>query len=241
MLLVDADLYLFRCLAATEEETDWGDDVWSLTSDLKLAKELFIDQLDNFRDELGVKRVLLCISSKENFRRGVDPTYKAARKKTRKPLGYVAMVDWAKDIFDTFQKDGLEADDCMGILATKPENKGKSIIVSDDKDMMSIPSKLYRPSSNERMDISEQEADRFFYYQTLIGDATDGYGGLKGVGPKTADKILGNRPAWSLVEQAYTKAGFTSEDAIQQARLARILRWEDWDADKEQVKLWSPK
>ena len=36
-------------------------------------------------------------------------------------------------------------------------------------------------------------------------------------------------------------AGFTKDDAIQQARLARILRWEDWDKDKGEVILWHPK
>ena len=36
--LIDADLYLYRAAAAAEEETDWGDDVWSLSTDLKEAK-----------------------------------------------------------------------------------------------------------------------------------------------------------------------------------------------------------
>lgn len=229
MILVDADMYLFKSVAATEREIDWGDDIWSLYTDLKLAKELFFDQLDTFKEELNDDDVILCISSKENFRREVDGSYKAARKKTRKPVGYAALLDWAQHTFRCFMKSGLEADDCMGILATKPENVGKSIIVSDDKDMMSIPAKLYRPRSNERLDISDKEADRFFYTQCLIGDPTDGYAGLKGCGPKTAAKILGSRPDWSLVERAYTSAGFTREDALTQARLARILRWEDWD------------
>ena len=92
----------------------------------------------------------------------------------------------------------------------------------------------------EFLDISEQEADAFFYQQCLQGDATDGIKGLKGVGEKTALKILGNRPAWSLVEQAYIKAGQTREDAIQQARLVRILRWSEWDDKKKEIKLWQP-
>ena len=73
-----------------------------------------------------------------------------------------------------------------------------------------------------------------------MGDPTDGISGIKGVGAKTAEKILGSRPHWSLVEQAYRKAGLSRDDAIQQARLVRILRWSDWDAEKETVKLWKP-
>ena len=238
MLLVDAALYLYRCLAATEEETEWSDDVWSLVTDMKLAKELFFDQLEHFKEQLNDDDVILCLSSRANFRRQVDPGYKAQRKKTRKPLGYLALVDWAQHHFRCFQRQGLEADDCLGILSTKPENIGKAVVVSDDKDLQTVPGKLYRPASGERLDITEEQADYFFYTQCLTGDPTDGYSGLKGCGPKTAQKILGTRAAWSLVEQAYIKAGFTKQDALTQARLARILRWSDWDAENNRPILW---
>ena len=128
----------------------------------------------------------------------------------------------------------------MGILATSPKNKGKCIIVSDDKDMLTVEAEVYRPTQDQRLTLTQQEADKNFLMQTLTGDATDGYKGLQGVGPKKAEAILGSRPTWSSVEQAYIKAGFTREDAIQQARLARILRWSDWDEDKGEVILWTP-
>jgi len=56
-----------------------------------------------------------------------------------------------------------------------------------------------------------------------------------------ATKILGKRPDWSLVENHYLKKGLTKEDALLQARLARILRWSDWDEEKSIIKLWEPK
>ena len=243
MLLIDADLYLYRATAATEQEICWDEDeganLWSLDTDLKLAKELFFDQVDTFRETLHSDKVLLCLSSTSNFRKQVSSTNKGNRKKTRKPLGYIAMLDWAKHHFDTITMPSLEADDVMGILATKPENKGKAIIVSDDKDMKSIPAKLYRPMSQERFHTSLEEADKHFLMQCLTGDLTDGYSGLKGYGPKTAEKLLGQRPAWSLVEKAYLDAGLTKEDALTQARLARILRWEDWDAKKKKPILYT--
>jgi DNA polymerase-1 len=135
----------------------------------------------------------------------------------------------------------LEADDVLGILATKPENKGKAIIVSDDKDMKSIPAKLYRPMSDERFDITEAEADKAFLMQCLCGDPTDGYSGLKGFGPKSSEKLLGSRPDWSLVENAFIKAGHTKEEALTQARLARILRWSDWDFENKKPILFGSK
>jgi DNA polymerase-1 len=56
----------------------------------------------------------------------------------------------------------------------------------------------------------------------------------------TAAKILGDRPDWSLVENQFIKAGLSRDEAITQARLARILRYDDWDAENETIKLWSP-
>tara|TARA_Y100001951_G_C11291461_1_gene272461 strand:+ start:1110 stop:1844 length:735 start_codon:yes stop_codon:yes gene_type:complete len=238
MLIIDADLYLYRCLSATEEETHWGDDVWSLTSDVKIAKDMFTEQLKQFQTRLDDDDLILCMSSKTNFRKDIEPTYKGHRKKIRKPLGYVAMQDWLQHHYRCFSKPGLEADDCMGILSTKPENAGKAIIVSDDKDMQTIPGRLFRPGRDEVLNISELQADKAFYTQCLVGDPADGYAGLKGFGPKTAEKTLGARPAWSLVEQAYIKAGKTREDALLQARLARILRWEDWDSENHQPRLY---
>lgn len=230
MLIVDADLYLYRCTAATEEETDWGDDVWSLTSDLKIAKDLFTTQIAEFKARLDDDDVILCLSSPSNFRKVLDPSYKWQRKKTRKPLGYVAMLDWVQHHYRTFQRPGLEADDCMGILSTKPENAGKGTIVSDDKDMKTIPGRLYRPVSQELLEVSDEDADRAFFTQCLVGDPADGYPGLKGYGPRTAEKLLGSRPTWQKVEQAYIKAGLSRDDALLQARMARILRWCDWDS-----------
>ena len=113
-------------------------------------------------------------------------------------------------------------------------------MVSDDKDLRTIPCKLYRPMADEKLDITQKQADTHFLTQTLTGDPTDGYSGCKGVGAKTAEKILGNRPAWSSVEQAFLKAGMSKADALTQARLARILRWDDWDEAKGEPKLWQP-
>ena len=145
------------------------------------------------------------------------------------------MIDWCRDNYRTVTMPTLEADDVMGI-----KSNSTTMIISDDKDMKTIPTKIYRPMSNEFLDISQQEADKNFLTQALTGDSTDGYKGLSGVGIKKAEAILGSRPHWGAVEDAYLKAGYTKEEALTQARLARILRSSDWDYDKEEVKLWTP-
>jgi len=237
-LLIDGDLYLFRAATSVEEETDWGDDIWSLSTDLSAAKRVFNSMVDGFKQALNANDVVITLSGSKNFRRGVEPTYKAARKKTRKPVGYSAMVEWVKETWDYVLVDELEADDVMGIMGSIPGTK--AIIVSDDKDMKSIPGKLYRPQSNERMTISQAEADRYFLTQTLTGDSTDGYAGCPTMGPKTAEKALGTHPTWDAVVSAYQKQKLNADYALTQARLARILRHTDWDDEAGAVKLWEP-
>ena len=239
-LLIDADLYLYRAAVSAEEQIDWGDDIFSLASDLKVAKATFEEQITQFQHQLGHEEMVLCFSDTSNFRKDVDPSYKSNRKKSRKPVGYAELVLWAKGRYRHIQKAGLEGDDCMGILATGSLYKDQSIIVSDDKDMRSIPGQLYRPSDDELFDISEAEADRFFLTQCLTGDTADGYSGIPGIGPKKAEAILGSRPDWSLVEAAYIKHELTRDDAIRMARLARILRVSEWDDKNNTHKLWEP-
>jgi len=240
-LALDTDILMYKAATAAEREIDWSGDIWSLYTDLAEAKAAFQTQIDRITNKLDVHDYVCCLSDHgNNFRKTLEPTYKSNRKGTRKPVGYVALCSWVEETYRTFRKPTLEADDCLGIIATKPENVGKCIIVSDDKDLKTIPTKLYRPTADEKLTLSEADADRYFYTQVLTGDPTDGYKGVKGVGPKKAEQILGQRPHWGAVEQAFIKAGMTKDDAIHQARLARILRWSDWDADKEAVKLWTP-
>ena len=241
LLLIDTDILLYKAIASTEEEINWGDDIWTLFTDLKQSKKVFQLQLDTIKEKLNSDDILCCLSDpSDNFRKHIAPTYKSNRKGTRKPVGYAALRDWVKDNYPSLAKPTLEADDVMGIMATKPDNIGKVVVVSDDKDMRTIPTKIYAPMRDEMFEIRPAQADAFFFEQTLKGDPVDGYSGCKGVGEKTAAKILGTRPAWSSVEQAFLKAGMTKEDALTQARLARILRWEDWDETKGEPKLWQP-
>ena len=237
-LLIDGDLYLYRSAIAVESEIDWGDDVWSLSTDLKAAKKLFISMVDGFKKELVVEDVIVTISGQQNFRKDILETYKGGRKKVRKPVGYKALVAWAMETYDSVLVDCLEADDVMGIMGSMPNTE--AIIVSDDKDMKTIPCRLYRPTDNDRLVISDMEANRNFLIQALMGDMTDGYGGCPKVGIKTAEKILGSHPTWDAVVKQYQKENLTADYALTQARMARILRCTDWDDEKGEVILWKP-
>jgi DNA polymerase-1 len=238
-LLVDADMYLFQAAQAAEVETDWGNDHWTLHSDAGAVRRMFAETVDVFREALGGGKPILCFSdpTRRSFRHDLTETYKQARKKTRKPLAYAAVRDQLAETYKTIIKPRLEADDVMGIVATRAP--GKFIIVSGDKDMHSIPGLLYR--QGKLTEVSEWEANRFHMLQTLTGDVTDGYPGCPGIGPVKAEAILcANEPMWPCVVKAFKKAKLTEEDALLQARLARILRCTDWDFEKSEVKLWTP-
>lgn len=241
ILLVDADITAFASCTRAEEEIRWDEDTWTVHTDLSKAKDHFQYLLKTYQEATGEKEFKLCFSGRDNYRKALNPTYKSNRK-GRKPVGYSALKDWAIETYPSMCKDTLEADDCMGILATK--FKGKTIIVSMDKDMLTIPGKMYRTSpdgSGEWHETDDKEADYRFLLQSMTGDATDGYAGIPGVGPKKAEELLKKHGAvWKTVEDAYIKAGLTVEDALLNARMARILRDVDYDFETNQVKLWTP-
>ena len=130
----------------------------------------------------------------------------------------------------------LEADDAMGIYATQhPGN----IIVSPDKDMKQIPGKLY--NLEDTITITPKEGAKWHLIQTLAGDQTDGYSGVPGIGVKRAETLFNKEGySWSTVVKAFTDKGLTEEDALLNARLARILTIEDYDTEQQEPKLWTP-
>jgi 5'-3' exonuclease len=238
-LLIDGDLLLYKAACGCEKEVRWDDENHVLWSNAEDAWGCVQENISALSTKFSPVSVVLCLTGKGNFRKELAPYYKANRQGTRKPLCYGELVSRLQAAYTVVQYDGLEADDVLGILATRPSNR-KRIIVSEDKDMRSIPGTLY--TKGEVHTIRESEADFNFMYQTLCGDQSDGYPGCPGIGPVKAQKILANtHNVWSSVVSAFVGAGLTGDDALTQARLARILRAEDWDSEKKEPILWSPK
>lgn len=247
LLLIDGDLLLYKATAAVEREIRWDEDNHVLGSNFKEAYEAFEASLATILSVFPGSSFQIALTKGQSFRSDIYPLYKAPRVGTRKPMCFARVRDEIEANYTTYAHPGLEADDVLGIWAT--QNPG-AIIVSEDKDMKTIPGKLYR--QNELIEITEYEADYNFMFQTLTGDTTDGYPGCPGIGPKKAEAILlaKKHPEqsdedvraswWERVVNAYEKAGLSAEDALVQARMARILRASDWDSEKKEVKLWHP-
>lgn len=244
--LLDADTLIYQATISSEFEADWGNGVHVLSSNLEAAKDHFNSAYRKVEETIfklvGEMPVHLAFTDPErNFRHElVDDTYKSERTKTRKPLCWSDLREWVKEHHNVILKPGLEADDVLGLLATKPGNEGKVIMVSEDKDLKTIPGILIR--GGEVIHTSPSEADLFWMTQTLTGDPVDGYKGCPGIGATKAEKLLnGTADMWRVVVGAFIKAGLTEADALRNARMARILRWSDWDQENQKVILWQPR
>jgi DNA polymerase I len=240
MLLIDADITCFSSCASAQVEIEWDEDTWSMYFDFAKGKRRFQEWLDKVFEQTGKEDFKLCFTGTDNFRKKVHPGYKS--KRGPKPVGYGALKEWAKETFPFFEKPALEADDCMGILATK--FPGKAFPVTMDKDLLTIPGRMFHLNQKlegEWIESNETDGNHQFFMQTLMGDNTDGYSGCPGMGKVGAAKWLEKHGVtWASVVAAYKKADLTEEDALMNARCARILRASDWDFEKSEVKLWTP-
>lgn len=245
-ILLDGDLYIYKTCAALERPVQFSADLVVLTGNPEDCIRSFDRQVENFMVSCNAEDIVLCFSSPDRhyFRHDILPTYKQNRSGTRKPLTLKAVTEAIKAKYRTFDRPGLEGDDVMGILSTNRSIiPGTKIIVSGDKDMQCIPGLLFR--DGKEIEISEETADYFHMYQTLIGDSTDGYSGCPTIGPVAAKRILdaegGSAALWPRVVAAFEKKGFGEEFALTQARVARILRTQDYDYNLKQPILWRPK
>ncbi len=243
IVLIDADITAYQVCTQMETEWDWGDDVWTLHSDFSHVQLAFDAAIHAISEATEADIAVLAFTSPNNFRTSILPTYKGNRSGTRKPMHLARLRDWAKTNFDVRMIDGLEGDDVLGILAS---DDSSTFIYSADKDMKTLPARLWSNSERFVYTNVEDVADWWFMQQTLTGDTTDNYKGCPGVGPKRAQDILGEaglapiEVLWSRVVAAYEKAGLTEDDALVQARCARILRNTDYDTEKQEIILWTP-
>ena len=236
-LLIDADFIVYKSCAAAETEIDWGNDVIMVTSKFSDAMQAVNRELAKIKTKFmwDVPEVILFFSDSTNFRKKILPEYKGHRNR-KKPCGYKRVINALKNNYEVIIMPTLEADDSMGIYATKnPDN----IICSPDKDMRQIPGKLY--DLDEITLISDTDGAKWHLVQSLAGDQTDGYSGLSGVGVKRATTLFESKGySWKTVVDAFEEKGFTEDDALLNARLARILTVDDYDFTNKKPIPWTP-
>ena len=237
LILIDADI-LWHSAAFSGEWQYTFDDQTVRHADADAVSDIFHVLIGNILQHTESGRFILCWSSPTNFRHDVCLDYKKNRKTARRPVVDRELMWTIKHRYPSIEVNHLEADDLMGLNSSED-----TIIASDDKDLCTIPGLHFKPKKPEEgvFDITPTEAHNMWFKQILMGDATDGYKGIPGVGDKKSDKILENGGyTWPTIVEAYAAAGLYEEDALVTARLSRILHPGEWNYTTNKPKLWSP-
>ncbi len=141
------------------------------------------------------------------FRHTMYVGYQTNREKDRQISEDIwGQIEKLKKVFQlistpVYQLSGFEADDLIGTLAKQA--KCDVIIITGDRDLMQLVDKkikLYMPLKGvtdavivDRDKVKERLGvwpEQVIDYKSLVGDSSDNYPGVAGIGPKTAIQLL---------------------------------------------------
>ncbi len=197
----------------------------------------FISMLLRVIQDLKPTHIVVAFDRKEpTFRHEEYEDYQAHRPETDKNL--ISQFGKAKRVIDAFgipyyDKAGFEADDVIGTLAKQAEKRLKEIvIVTGDKDILQLvtkKTKVYLPVRGlsdaklmeakdvvEKMGVKPEQVDD---YKALVGDPSDNYPGVPGIGPKTTIKLLAE---YGTVDNVYKNI-----DKIQESTAKKLKEGKD--------------
>ena len=145
--------------------------------------------------------------SRRTFRTEEYADYKGNRSKS--PDEFTGQIPLIKDVcaalgITTFEKDGFEADDIIGTLATRAGAAGMEVLIcTGDRDALQLVtpsttvlyprkgvSDLARMTPDAVMDKYGVTPDHYPDLAALVGETSDNLPGVPGVGPKTAAKWI---------------------------------------------------
>ncbi|RMD46404.1 MAG: 5'-3' exonuclease [Aquificota bacterium] len=197
LALIDGSSYIYRAYYALPPLTSpkgkpTGAIYGFIRMVSKLLNELHPDYVAVIFDKAG-----------KTFRHKEYKEYKATRKET--PNELKQQIPEIKKILNLFgikilEKEGFEADDIIATIAKKAKEEGLDVyIITPDKDMMQLVDKnvyVLNPITEKIYNIEEVKEKygiypyQFIDYLAIVGDNVDNIIGIKGVGPKTAEKLL---------------------------------------------------
>lgn len=166
----------------------------------------YINTLNKIIEEEKPSHVLVAFDKGKTFRHDKYEAYKEGRAET--PDDLILQFPLAKEITEAMglnylDCDNYEADDIIGSFAKRVEETEdtKALIISSDKDLLQLLSKkvkikLLKQKDSLLMDSDDFEkeygikAENMIDLKALMGDASDNIPGVKGIGEKTALKLL---------------------------------------------------
>lgn len=214
VVVVDGDIVAYRCAASCEpnkQKPFLEDAPFAIARMHDLMSKMFL-----IASDYGGRKVKVYLSGEGNFRKIIDPSYKAHR--TQPPPTWLSVCQ--QELFQQYDTEittGYEADDALGIAATEND----AIIASIDKDLMQIPGIYFDFVKDEIHHITSKRANEVFWTLMLVGDRADNIKGIHGIGPKKAAYALSTEePYFDLVRRMY------SDDArfFTNYNLIRVIR-----------------
>lgn len=201
----------------------------------------------------------------QTFRQKEFAGYQAQRPPMEEDLS--SQFGKAKSVLDAFnipvfEKAGFEADDVIGTLASQEvKTPNEVVIVTGDRDILQLVDddkniKVYLPikglSDAKLMgsaDVIEKlgvKPSQIVDYKALVGDPSDNYPGVAGIGPKTAIRLLEKygrleeiyKHLMKIEESTRKKLETGRRSAYQSQRLAKIVTDVDLDIDFDQAAKW---
>lgn len=232
----------------------------------------FVSILLRVVNELNPTHLAVCFDLPvATFRHTAYMAYQANRPTSDQELR--DQIEMVKELVETsdipiYTAAGFEADDVIGTLSKQAVEKGidEVVIVTGDRDIMQLVTdkvKVYAPingMANAKLlevdDVAEYvgvRPDKIIDYKALIGDASDNYPGVPGIGPKTAQGLLGKYGTLENIYKSLEEGSGTLENiakgvveklkngkdsAILSQHLATIARHApvELDLDKTQIK-----
>ena len=187
---VDADSIIFRIAITTDSITQ--------------AKSYFDKALDAIMRDTGSLKGYVAVKGNGNFRYDVSDDYKGNRKNAKPMDPQVIerrqlLTEYAWET-GCFKSDNCEADDIVSIWAQEAFEAGESYVIAHiDKDIDMVPGWHFNFNKKTTYFIDGDTGHYKMCLQMLTGDSTDNIFGLKGIGPKKAEKILLNVPTSDML------------------------------------------
>lgn len=148
---------------------------------------------DMIRDETNSTDIEIYLSGDrdDNFRHGIATLKKYKDRQAEKPVKFaLAREYWENESFQISK--GQEADDDIAIRQI--DLGCTAVIATIDKDLDMIPGAHFNwkkeAGYGRKYFVQPERAERWFWKQMLMGDSADNIPGIKGCGPKTAEKLI---------------------------------------------------
>lgn len=215
LVLIDGHALAYRSYFALERtgmKTSDKQPTWAVFGFFKALFDLLKNPEIKF-DSIGVAFDV----SHKTFRTETYTEYKANREAMPDTLqSQMGLICEGLKAFNIpmYTKEGFEADDVIGTIATKACELGNNtIILTGDQDAFQLIQKngcvkVLIPSKGELISYDWDKVyeklsvypDQIIDYKALRGDTSDNIPGIKGIGEKTASKLLGD---WGTLENIY--------------------------------------